>query len=41
MEFALMDGSIEGCFTSVEMKKWRKRMMGVMEGGWFVEVRRI
>ncbi|MCP9751871.1 hypothetical protein [Ferruginibacter sp. HRS2-29] len=39
MEFALMNGSIEGCFTSAEMKKWRNRMMGVVEGGWFVEVR--
>jgi hypothetical protein len=39
MEFALMNGSIAGRFTSAEMKKWRKRMMGVVEGGWFVEVR--
>lgn len=39
MEFALMNGSIEGRFTSDEARKWRKRMMGVVEGGWFVEVR--
>ena len=39
MEFALMNGSIEGCFSSDEVREWRKRMMGVVEGGWFVEVR--
>ncbi|WP_255156622.1 hypothetical protein [Ferruginibacter sp. HRS2-29] len=39
MEFALMNGSIEGCFTSAELKKWRMRMVGVVEGGWFVDVR--
>lgn len=39
MEFALMNGSIEGCFTSDEVKKWRTRMMGVVEGGWFLKMR--
>jgi len=39
MEAALSRSSIEGSYTVGDVMKWRKRMMGVVEGGWLVEVR--
>ncbi|MCP9750173.1 hypothetical protein [Ferruginibacter sp. HRS2-29] len=40
MEAALSNGSIEGRYKIGDVLKWRERMMGIVEGGWLVEVKR-
>jgi hypothetical protein len=38
-EAALSKGSVEGYYTVGEVMKWKERMMGIVEGGWLLEMR--